>query len=161
MLTASADVDVVHSDTLYDIIHNDRRLTTRNIVRWIDQVLNTVLLYHKGYTTVGEFGIDDVKLGPESLIASTKSFAENLLTALKSGQDAGSTLSYIESPSKKSKPTQDGDRSAALDFRRRLTAASGLQMGHAEQHQRRLPRGFEYQWMIKLDIRHDNNISIQ
>ena len=159
------------SATLYEAIYNDRRLTTRNIVRWIDQVLNTLLLFHKGYTCVGDFGIRDIRLGPDSSLSSTKAFSEHLLNTLKSGQDAMRSLNF--SPSvKKKKESDDKERSVVLDFQRKLAVASNgsaqttgsttiKRTSSPERSRRRLPRGFDCQYMTQFDARHDNNIILQ
>lgn len=176
MFEFEGDSTVVESDTLYDAIYHDRRLTTRNVVRWIDQLLNTVLLFHKAYLTVGEFGISDIRLGPEASIASTRAFADNLLNLLKGGQHVNSSLDFSaapQSPKRKTENIPDKGRGAALDFHRRITAATAdlsqagstenltLRPQSPEKARKRLPQGFDCQWMTKLDIRHDNNICIQ
>ena len=160
------------SATLHEAIYNDRRLTTRNIVRWIDQVLNTLLVFHKSYTTVGEFGINDVKLGPDSSLASSRAFSDHLLSKLKTGHDALNALNFKDS-SKKKNETQPSDRNVCLDFLQRLSSlhasdgktpgeqgTSAVRAGSPERRRKRLPRGFDCQTITQFDARNDNNLSI-
>lgn len=160
------------SATLHEAIFHDRRLTTRNVVRWIDQLLNTLLVFHRSYTTVGEFGIDDVKLGPDSSLASTRAFSDHLLTKLKTGHDALSALNFADSSKKKNR-AQPSDRSVCLDFYRRLSAVHSLdarklgdegapaaRAGSPERRRKRIPRGFDCQTITQFDARNDNNLSI-
>lgn len=167
MQVNTSELTVDDSDTLHEAIFNDRRLTTRNIVRWIDQILNTLLVFHKSYTTVGDFGIHDIKLGPDPSLASAKAFTDHLLTKLKTGHDAFSALNFSDSTKKKN-ATQASDRSVCMDFLRKLSSAKKLRdensaaprAGSPEKRRKRLPKGFECQTITQFDAKNDNNLSI-
>ncbi len=55
---------------LDDVIQNDRRLTTRNLVKWIQQLFTTLFGIHRNYVVFSELTIQDVLLCAESQFIS-------------------------------------------------------------------------------------------
>jgi hypothetical protein len=156
------DVDWEES-TLHEAIESDRRLTTRNVVRWLDQLSAGILACHRAYISVGDFGVTDVKVGHRGAVASSVSYAEAFTAWLKLGNDAVNCRYDTGDPSLCSGVAQaDGERIAVLDFHRRVRLHQQTMGRNAEPRSpnSRLPKAFECQNMLRFDFRHDNNISI-
>jgi hypothetical protein len=154
-------LEMVEDGTLQEAIASDRRLTTRNIVRWVDQIIGNVLASGKAFLSVGDFGALDVKLGYASSLDSTIAYNDSFTAWLKLGRAL--PTDKFEPPSKGTdkKLPSDNDRIAVLDFQRRVSAlqreASAAQSG---KEGGRHPRGFECVKMLRFESRHDNNIII-
>jgi hypothetical protein len=153
-------------DTLHEAIFNDRRLTSRNILRWILQVLTTVQTFHKSFASTGDFGILDIKLGPESDLISSRYFTSKVLAALQAGQNPLTVAidKNGEAASVKAKAKRKGsdaamemdsgsDRSASLDFQSKLSLVRDTSGS-------RFPKGFECQKMTRFEGKQTTSITI-
>ncbi|RYH04959.1 hypothetical protein EON65_46030 [archaeon] len=43
-------------------MEESRRITEKNVVKWIQQLLSTILTFHKNYISIGDFDLNDVYL---------------------------------------------------------------------------------------------------
>lgn len=59
------------SHTLDDAIENDRRLTSRNVLKWIQQLSTTLFGIHRNYVTLRDFTLQDISLCSESSFVFT------------------------------------------------------------------------------------------
>lgn len=162
-------MELLDKGTLHEAIANDRRITNRNVYKWIDQVLNTMQVYHRSFASIGEFSILDVNIGYSHQLKDSVAFGENLLATFKANQHAVEALKLkIGDPEK---ILNDGERIAAVDFRRRIQAYQSslsdkansqelVRSNGAPTARSTLPRGFEIPKMLKFDFKHDNNVCI-
>ena len=153
--------------TLHEAIENDRRITTRNIIRWLDQILSCIINCHRAYISVGHFTAMDVKIGNRATLSSAMSYADAFTAWLKLENDAINCKYDTGDPSLSSKmANSDNERIAMLDFHRRVhlhQQTFGRKLSQKEiymDQNSRLPKGFECQKMARFDFRHDNNITI-
>lgn len=153
--------------TLHEAIESDRRLTTRNIIRWLDQIIAWIQTCHRAYVSVGDFGVLDVKVGHRAAVAASVQYSEAFTAWLKLGNDAVNSRFDTGDPSLSSTVTKaDSERIAVLDFHRRVRLFQQATFGHkhgpqsAQDKLTRLPRSFESQKMLRFDYRHDNTIII-
>lgn len=157
--------------TLQEAIANDRRITSRNIFKWIDQVLNVLLVYHRSFMSVGEFGLLDVSIGYSKQLKDLVAFEESLLAVLKANHNAVEALKVKNSVAERE--LIEDERIATLDFKRRILLHQS-KLSEAAKHQelvvrsetttatekRALPRGFLSSKLLKFDYKHDNNVCI-
>jgi hypothetical protein len=154
--------------TLYEAIESDRRLTMRNIIRWLDQLSICILNSHRSYVSVGDFSTMDVKVGNRASLASAISYSEAFTAWLKLGNDALTCKYDTGDPSLSSQVVKaDAERIAVLDFHRRvreyqnsLATKKKDPNATASEAGPRLPKAFECQKMLRFDYRHDNNICV-
>jgi hypothetical protein len=153
--------EIVEDGTLQEAIASDRRLTTRNIVRWVDQLIGNVLNSGKAFLSVGDFGVVDVKLGYASSLGSSIAYNEAFIAWLKLGRAIHVDKFEPTAPSNDKKLSSDNDRIAVLDFQRRVAAVQKeLSVSQTKKDGTRPPRGFECVKMLRFESRHDNNIVI-
>ena len=61
----------IPAGTLVEAISSERRITTRNIMKWSFQLLSTIMHLHKNYMTIGEIDLGDVYLESDLRLQET------------------------------------------------------------------------------------------
>ena len=163
------DIDVqlanISDSTLHEAIENDRRLTTRNIVRWIDLVAAAITNCHRAFVSPGKFTAEDIVLGNKQALSNTSMFTEKSISRMKTDQEYLSLTDEQSIESNMLPNSIEDDRLAALDFlRRTLLYRKSIERpgtaGEPADLPDWMPRGFQSATLTRFDHRHDGNIAI-
>lgn len=154
---------------LCEAILNDRRITIRNIIKWIHRLLNTLLGFHSVYTSLGDFDIHSIKIGTTESLQSLNDYCSNILLKLK--PENADSVTIKKGKNKKFNQVDEDMRKVTIDLHKPMAnsaVATNTQYENCRSaigtkslpYQTRIPREFDSSKIMRFNVKKDGAITV-